>query len=46
MGDIPATNHLTQFVLMGIFFLVIVAVPAAWYLLGIKTYGTGDYHQP
>jgi hypothetical protein len=33
---------LTQYVLMGIFFGVIVG----WYLLGIKSYGTGDYYQP
>ena len=41
-----ATNPFTQYVLMGIFFAVIAAVPVAWYLLGLKTYGTGDYHQP
>jgi hypothetical protein len=31
---------------MGVFFAVIGAVPIAWYFLGLKTYGTGDYHQP
>jgi hypothetical protein len=41
-----ATSPLTQYVLMGIFFGVIGAVPLAWFLLGLKTYGTGDYHQP
>jgi nitrogen fixation protein FixH len=39
-------SQLTNYVLMAIFFGVIVAVPVMWYLLGIKTYGTGDYHQP
>jgi hypothetical protein len=37
---------LTQYVLMGIFFGVVVAIPVGWYLLGIKSYGTGDYYQP
>jgi len=35
-----------QYVLMAIFFGVIVAIPTLWFLVGIKTYGTGDYHQP
>ncbi len=39
-------NPLTQYVMMAIFFAVIAAVPIGMYLLGIKTYGTGDYHQP
>ena len=39
-------SPLTQFILMGVFFGVIAAIPIAWYLLGLKTYGTGDYHQP
>lgn len=37
---------IVQFVLIAIFFGVIVAIPTLWYLVGIKTYGTGDYHQP
>jgi biopolymer transport protein ExbB/TolQ len=37
---------LVQYVLMAIFFGVIAAIPVMWYLLGIKSYGTGDYHQP
>jgi hypothetical protein len=41
-----ATNPIVQYVLMGVFFSVIAAVPIAWFLLGLKTYGTGDYHQP
>jgi hypothetical protein len=39
-------NGYVQFTLMAIFFGVLVAVPVGWYLLGIKSYGTGDYHQP
>ena len=39
-------SQLTNFILMGVFFGVLGAVPVMWYLLGIKTYGTGDYHQP
>jgi ABC-type Na+ efflux pump permease subunit len=40
------TSSLTQYVLMAIFFGVIFALPVAWFALGIKSYGTGDYHQP
>jgi hypothetical protein len=25
---------------------VIAFIPAAWFVLGLKSYGTGDYHQP
>jgi hypothetical protein len=32
--------------MMGIFFGVIVLIPILWFVLGIKSYGTGDYHQP
>ncbi len=39
-------SQLTNLILMGVFFGVLGAVPVMWYLLGIKTYGTGDYHQP
>jgi hypothetical protein len=39
-------NPFVPYILMGVFFAVIGAVPIAWYLLGLKTYGTGDYHQP
>jgi hypothetical protein len=35
-----------QFALMVVFFGVIAAIPIGWFLLGIKSYGTGDYHQP
>jgi hypothetical protein len=41
-----AVNPFVPYILMGVFFAVIGAVPIAWYLLGLKTYGTGDYHQP
>ncbi len=37
---------IANFLLMGLFFGVIVAIPVLWFLVGIKTYGTGDYHQP
>jgi hypothetical protein len=39
-------NGYTQFVLMIVFFGVIAFIPTAWFLLGLKSYGTGDYHQP
>jgi len=39
-------SQLTQYVLMGIFFSVFALVGLGWYFVGIKTYGTGDYHQP
>jgi len=39
-------SSLVQFVMMGIFFGVIALIPILWYVLGIKSYGTGDYHQP
>ena len=35
-----------NYLLMVLFFAVIVAIPTLWFLVGIKTYGTGDYHQP
>ncbi len=41
-----ATNPIVQYVLMGVFFAAIAVIPVAWYFLGVKTYGTGDYHQP
>jgi hypothetical protein len=31
---------------MVVFAGVILAIPTGWFLLGIKSYGTGDYHQP
>lgn len=37
---------IANFLLMVVFFGVIFAIPVLWYVLGIKTYGTGDYHQP
>ncbi len=37
---------IANFLLMVLFFGVIVAIPVLWFLVGIKTYGTGDYHQP
>jgi hypothetical protein len=40
------TNPFVQYILMAIFFGVIAIIPIGWYLLGIKSYGTGDYHQP
>jgi hypothetical protein len=40
------SNPFIPYILMGVFFAVIAAVPIAWYFLGLKTYGTGDYHQP
>ncbi|GAC1459197.1 MAG: hypothetical protein NVS3B17_04940 [Vulcanimicrobiaceae bacterium] len=46
IGEPLMQSQLTQFVLMAVFFGVLVAVPVLWYLVGIKTYGTGDYHQP
>ncbi|GAC1307704.1 MAG: hypothetical protein NVSMB19_20600 [Vulcanimicrobiaceae bacterium] len=39
-------SQLTQYLLMLVFFGVLVAIPTLWLLVGIKTYGTGDYHQP
>jgi len=39
-------NGYVQFALMAVFFGVIAAIPIGWFLLGIKSYGTGDYHQP
>ena len=39
-------NGFVQYGVMVVFFLVIAAIPAGMYLLGIKSYGTGDYHQP
>ncbi|GAC1309352.1 MAG: hypothetical protein NVS2B3_06830 [Vulcanimicrobiaceae bacterium] len=39
-------NPIAQFGLMAVFFGVLVAIPTLWFLVGIKTYGTGDYHQP
>ena len=39
-------NGFVQYGLMVVFFGVIAAIPSGWYLLGIKTYGTGDYYQP
>jgi hypothetical protein len=39
-------SSLVQFVMMGIFFGVIALIPILWFVLGIKSYGTGDYHQP
>jgi ABC-type Na+ efflux pump permease subunit len=35
-----------QYGLMVVFFGVLAAIPALWLIVGIKTYGTGDYHQP
>jgi hypothetical protein len=29
-----------------VFLAVLVAIPVLWYVVGIKTYGTGDYRQP
>jgi hypothetical protein len=40
------TSGYTQYILMAIFFGVIAFIPAAWFVLGLKSYGTGDYHQP
>jgi hypothetical protein len=40
------TDGLVQYVLMIVFFGVIAFVPIGWFLLGLKSYGTGDYHQP
>lgn len=37
---------IANFLLMVLFFGVIVVIPVLWFLVGIKTYGTGDYHQP
>jgi len=37
---------LANYLLMALFFGVVVAIPVLWFLVGIKTYGTGDYHQP
>jgi hypothetical protein len=37
---------LANYLLMVLFFAVIAAIPILWFLVGIKTYGTGDYHQP
>ena len=37
---------LANFLLMVLFFGVIAAIPVLWFCVGIKTYGTGDYHQP
>ena len=38
--------QVVQYVLMAIFFGVLAVIPILWYVVGIKTYGTGDYHQP
>jgi len=37
---------MANYLLMALFFGVIVSIPVGWYLLGIKSYGTGFYHQP
>jgi hypothetical protein len=37
---------IANFLLMVVFFGVIAVIPIAWFLVGLKTYGTGDYHQP
>jgi hypothetical protein len=39
-------SQLADYLLMVVFFGVLAAIPTLWYLVGIKTYGTGDYHQP
>ena len=33
-------------ILMIVFGGVIGLIPALWLIVGIKTYGTGDYYQP
>jgi hypothetical protein len=40
------TSGYVQYALMAVFFGVIAFIPAAWFVLGLKSYGTGDYHQP
>ena len=42
--DMP--SGFIQYGLMAVFFGVIIFIPAAWIALGLKSYGTGDYHQP
>jgi hypothetical protein len=39
-------SELVDYILMVVFAGVILAIPTGWFLLGIKSYGTGDYHQP
>jgi len=44
--EVIMTSGYVQYVLMAVFFGVIAFIPAAWFVLGLKSYGTGDYHQP
>ena len=37
---------ISNFLLMVVFFGVTAAIPLAWFLVGLNTYGTGDYPQP
>ena len=39
-------NPIAQVGLMAVFFGVFALIPTLWLLVGLKTYGTGDYHQP
>ncbi len=37
---------LSHYLLLILFAGVVVAIPTLWLVLGLKTYGTGDYYQP
>jgi hypothetical protein len=39
-------SQLVDYLLMVVFFGIIGIIPTLWFLVGLKTYGTGDYHQP
>ncbi len=39
-------SELVDYILMAVFGGVILFIPTAWFVLGLKSYGTGDYHQP
>jgi ABC-type Na+ efflux pump permease subunit len=39
-------TNISHWLLMVVFFGVLFAIPILWYVVGIKTYGTGDYWQP
>ncbi len=39
-------DMLAQWLMMVLWLAVIVAIPVGWFLVGLKSYGTGDYHQP
>ncbi len=39
-------SQLSNYLLLVVFAGAIGVIPVLWYFLGVKTYGTGDYHQP